>query len=189
MKCHECGGTYIEKAGDLEIDDKYVGPLTIGAVDYLRCNRCREYLFSLKAATQIEEARERALDQMMQSKPISAFISAAAAADLLGMSRQALHKHRRIRRGFIFKTQFGDKTVYLRESVLLFKANSDGRFPLWKPVESTKYTKQVQYTRERETVLDAMPQFSGESFPELRSGVFYIQNTRTAPLRGYSHAQ
>ena len=57
-------------------------------------------------------------------------MSAAAAADLLGVSRQALHKHRRIRKGFIYQTELSGKTVYLRESVELFKKTGDGRFSL-----------------------------------------------------------
>lgn len=80
------------------------------------------------------------MDEILQSKPLSAFLSAVEAASALGISRQALHKHRRIRRGFIFQTQFEGKTVYLKRSVELFKTTGDGRFLLRQPESDIKYT-------------------------------------------------
>ncbi len=62
--------------------------------------------------------------------PISAFLSSAETATILGISRQALHKHRRISRGFIFKTSFGGNQVYLKKSVKRFLEKADGRFKL-----------------------------------------------------------
>jgi hypothetical protein len=62
--------------------------------------------------------------------PISAFLSSAETAAVLGISRQALHKHRRISRGFIFQTTFGGSKVYLKESVEHFRKKGDGRFKL-----------------------------------------------------------
>ena len=49
---------------------------------------------------------------------------------MLGVSRQALHKHRRIRRGFIFQTMFDGKIVYLKQSVFQYMKKGDGRFSL-----------------------------------------------------------
>jgi hypothetical protein len=86
----------------------------------------------LKTAKRIEERRYEILKQWLQSQPLNAFISATETASILGISRQALHKHKRIRRGFIYCTTFGEKKVrlYLKNSVLQFKKTGDGRFPL-----------------------------------------------------------
>ena len=130
MRCHECGGALVQKSGRLQFTDQFAGPFTVRSVEYSECEKCGDRLFSPHAARQIEEARERTLQDVLQSQPISAFVSRAEAATILGISRQALHKHRRIRRGFIFRTRFGDTTVYLRKSVDLFKATGDGRFLL-----------------------------------------------------------
>jgi hypothetical protein len=154
MKCYECGGTYIRKYGRLEINDRYVGSLVIEPVEYSRCNRCGDYLFSTEASQQIEKTRERVLQNILESKPLGAFLSAAQTSAILAISRQALHKHRRIRRGFIFQTRFDNKTVYLKKSVQLFKATGDGRFPLRKPA------KQIQYTMKTETMLPNQPYLS-----------------------------
>ncbi|MCK4548380.1 MAG: helix-turn-helix domain-containing protein [Candidatus Eisenbacteria sp.] len=150
MRCNECGGTYVPMRKPLQITDRYTGPLTVEGIEYLKCDRCGDYLFSPEAAKRIGEARAHALDTILQSQPLSAFVPAPIAADMLGISRQALHKHRRIRRGFIFQAGFGDKTVYLRESVLRFKAAGDGRFPLWSAEEQVEYA-------ETQRVVPAVP--------------------------------
>jgi len=130
MKCNQCGGSYIIKHGDLELTDDYVGPFTVEAVEYLECFGCGDLAYPPETLKKIEKARKNALEDTLQSLRLKDFVSGAEAAAMLGISRQALHKHRRIRRGFIFQTQFSDKTVYLRKSVELFKKTGDGRFQL-----------------------------------------------------------
>ena len=132
MKCSECGGSYIEKHDRLTVIDPYIGPVTTDITDYLVCDTCGDILYTHSSAKHLEEAREEALQGILQSMPINAFLTVSETADLLGISRQALHKHRRIRRGFIFQTTFGGKTVYLKESAERFKKTGDGRFPLRK---------------------------------------------------------
>ncbi len=139
MRCYECGGTYVRKRGSLQITDKYVGAFTVETVEYMTCDKCGGDLFSPEVAQRIEDAREKALQDILRSQPLKAFILAAEAADALGISRQALHKHRRIRRGFIFRTLFGEKTAYLRESVELFRKQGDGRFPLLQSQTTFEY--------------------------------------------------
>ena len=82
------------------------------------------------------------MDRLITDKPVDSFVIATEAASMLGISRQAFHKHRRIQRGFIYKTNFGGKTVYLKESVLHFKETGDGRFPL---VQFTEVGKRSDY--------------------------------------------
>jgi hypothetical protein len=140
MRCLECGGEYVVRRGTLQVPDPYVGPLTVGPIEYMKCGKCGDYMFSGDAARRIEEAEETALQGILRSQPLGAFLSASETAALLGISRQALHKHRRIRRGFIFQTEFGGKTVYLKSSVDLFRKQGDGRFVLRQPETGVRYT-------------------------------------------------
>jgi hypothetical protein len=130
MKCYECGGKYQDIDGDLEMDDRYVGPFVVKAVHYYKCDRCGQDLFPPETAEAIEKRRGERLDELLKGQPLRAFLTATETATALGISRQALHKHRRIRRGFIYQTAFGGGMVYLEESVKRFKDTGDGRFPL-----------------------------------------------------------
>ena len=140
MKCNQCGGQYIIKHDGLELTDAYVGPFAVKVVEYLECEGCGDKAYPPETILEIEKARKLVLEEKLQSFPLRDFVSAAEAASMLGISRQALHKHRRIRRGFIFQTQFSDKAVYLRRSVELFKETGNGRFPLVVPDNKIEYS-------------------------------------------------
>ncbi len=131
MKCSECGGTYVRLRGDLDLIDKFAGPIRVHAADYMRCDQCDGFLFSPIVSRKIERARHEKLQQILLAQPIGAFVNATETANTLRITRQALNKHRRISRGFIFQTRFGGRTVYLRKSVEQFARTGDGRFPLW----------------------------------------------------------
>ncbi len=130
MKCDECGGKYRDVSGDLEWDDQYVGSFVVKDVRYRKCETCGQVLLPPETAEAIEKRRAERRDELLKARPLRAFLTAAETAAALGISRQALHKHRRIRRGFIHQTAFGGGVVYLKESVELFKATGDGRLPL-----------------------------------------------------------
>ncbi len=130
MKCYNCGHEYFAHNGALAICDEYIGVFIVHNLSYMKCGQCGDKLYTPEAAKQIENSRNAALSAAILSRPIKSFISSSEAASILGISRQALHKHRRIRRGFIFQTRFDGKIVYLKESVLRFKQTGDGRFPL-----------------------------------------------------------
>jgi len=131
MKCYECGGEYLDISGDLEINDRYVGSFLVGAVHYQKCDSCGQILFPSETAEAVEKRRDERKDELLKRRPLRAFLTATETAATLGISRQALHKHRRIRRGFIYQTGFCGGIVYLEESVKLFEATGDGRFPLF----------------------------------------------------------
>lgn len=130
MKCDECGGKYRDVSGDLERDDPHVGSFVVTDVHYRRCDTCGQVLLSPETAKVIDERRNERKDELLRARPLRDFLTAAETATTLGVSRQALHKHRRIRRGFIHQAAFGGGLVYLKDSVELFKATGDGRFPL-----------------------------------------------------------
>jgi hypothetical protein len=136
MKCYKCGGSYEAKQGLLPISDEYVGVFSVEGVHYYECSRCNELLFPLETSKAIENRRNEIKDELIRRQPIDDFISAAEAAALLGITRQALHKHRRIRRGFIYQTEVSGNRVYLKQSVMYFKVSGDGRFPLYNSDQS-----------------------------------------------------
>ena len=134
MQCVKCGGTYVETSDLLELDDPYVGKISIIGKPYFKCVQCDDILFTLEMAQAIELERNNRKKEFINHFPISDFISSSETASLLGISRQALHKNRRIRRGFIYQTTVDRVTFYLKQSVIQFKKTGDGRFPLYPEV-------------------------------------------------------
>lgn len=136
MNCLECGGTYQEKTGLLEVVDSYVGTISIKGVPYYECDKCDDLLYTEEMSRAIEAERTKRIHELLSQFPIGGFISAAETASMLGISRQALYKNRRINHGFIYQIKFCGATVYLRKSVLQYKKTGDGRFALYAYVYS-----------------------------------------------------
>jgi len=135
-KCIQCGGDYDHKIGNLKLTDKYVGDITVQDADYCQCKECDDLLISSKTSRKFDKQRSEVLQELLQSRPLRDFVSASEAIKMLRISRQAFHKHRRIKRGFIFQTLFNGRTVYLKESVRRFKDHEDGRYRLRWPETS-----------------------------------------------------
>jgi hypothetical protein len=130
MKCYSCESTYNEYKGSLVLESKFIGSYTVSLSQYYKCSGCGELLLP-KEASSIMEAREKELlDELIRNLPVNQFITAAEAAEMLGITRQAFHKHQRIKKGFIYSALIGGKRLYSKKSVQLFKETKDGRFPL-----------------------------------------------------------
>ena len=123
MLCNECGGKYMAKKGSIEIADPFAGSLKVNNVEYSQCEGCGNQLLPLETARKIGKVREAALQSLIQAQPISAFVSATEAADYLEITRQALHKHQRIRRGFVFQTRIDDKVLLFAGISRAFQEN------------------------------------------------------------------
>lgn len=132
MKCNECQGNYVEKSGHYEMADPYVGTISVQG-KYYECDKCGDILLTPEISEAIDLARDNLKQELLKKRPLGDFVSASETASFLGISRQALNKNRRIRHGFIFQTAIGGFTVYLRQSVILYKENGDGRFNLRAP--------------------------------------------------------
>ena len=143
MNCYECGGVYQEKSDLLEVLDPYVGNISIQGIPYYQCGNCHDILYTEEMSRAIETKRNKRIHELLNQLPIGGFVSSTEAASVLGISRQAFNKNRRINHGFIHQTKFGVVTVYLRQSVLQFKKTGDGRFPL----HLHEYHKIAQYVR------------------------------------------
>jgi hypothetical protein len=160
MNCLECGGNYQIRNEPIDLQDEYVGWIETRPAVYFECDNCGDRMLSPDACDAIDEAIDEELDRILQSRPLRDFMTAPEAAEELGISAQALHKHRRIRRGFIFQTKFGGKTVYLKESVRRFKESGDGRFPL-QPEE--RYST-IEPSYRRELLIHSFNQRVAEGF-------------------------
>jgi len=144
MNCYECGGTYQEKTGTLQITDPYVGLVSVRGVLYYQCDKCNDRLYTEEMSQAIEAKITKRTHKILNQYPISEYIGATETASLLGVSRQALHKNRRISHGFIYQIKFNGNTVYLKRSVLQYKDTGDGRFSLC----PREYNPLPQYLRE-----------------------------------------
>lgn len=130
MRCYDCGGTYIEHFGSLSLHDDYIGNYKVPDVQYFKCENCNQLLFPKDTAIKIESVENDIKYKLIGQLPVRDFVSANAAAGLLGISKQAFNKNRRIRNGFIYSVSLEGKKLYNKKSLFLFKEMGDGRFDL-----------------------------------------------------------
>ncbi len=130
MDCLECGGSFILKHDQYLYKDPYVGNIVINGIPYYKCNNCEDVLLTENMALAIDDKRKELILKYLRQYPIEDFISASEAASILRITRQALHKNRRIKHGFIYQMVFSGINVYLKQSVLQYEISGDGRFPL-----------------------------------------------------------
>lgn len=129
MQCDMCGSDCEEIVGILTETDSFIGEYSVPQARYYRCVACGAVFYPLATSRMLDQKRKEVEHASIRRYSIADFMSGSETADYLKISRQALHKHRRVRKGFIYATRFGGKTVYLRRSVELFKQRGDGRFP------------------------------------------------------------
>ena len=153
MNCYECNGTYRETTDLLQLDDAYVGTIGIEGIPYLICDNCNDILYTEQMSRAIDDARQKRIKELLGKLPLNDFISATDTASILGITRQALNKNRRISNGFIYYTMIGNFTVFLEQSVLRYKEIGDGRFPLY----SAKQTQTARYIRNLHSEIFSSP--------------------------------
>jgi hypothetical protein len=131
MICYECGGTCYESTDPLEAGDKYIGKLTIEGLSHLVCEGCGSILYPPETARKIDAAKKARMQELIRRFPLDNFINTHETIDILGITKQALSKNKRISKGFIYSMKIGNIILYLKKSVLLYKSTGDGRFPLY----------------------------------------------------------
>jgi hypothetical protein len=170
MDCLECGATYTEKAGIYSLTDPFVGEIIVRGVSYYQCDNCGNILYSEAMAQAIESQRKERIHALLSQFPIRDFINSADTAAILGISRQALHKNRRINHGFIYQLKFGLLTLYLKQSVYQYKETGDGRFPL----HLHRHTYYVEYLKTT-THLRTSAYYKPHPIPIESIGPFFLQ--------------
>lgn len=130
MRCHDCLVDFEPQSGNLVLNDPLIGAFIVYNIDYLACPKCGEHLYTIEASQKIDDARKEQEERLIAGLPVGDFVSAHDAMALLGMTKQAFHKHHRIKRGFIYSIKIGGRAFYHKKSVELFRQSKDGRFPL-----------------------------------------------------------
>lgn len=130
MRCYECNGTFVKQTGSVTFNDTVVGKYSVDNISYLKCDCCGELAFPAGVSAVIDVAKKNKLQRLIGRLPVSEFITATEVASILGISRQAVHKHRRISRGFIHSYLHGERMLYHKKSVELYRDTGDGRFSL-----------------------------------------------------------
>lgn len=146
MQCSVCNGIYQEKRG-IQVNDPYIGTIIIKDALYYECKQCNTKLYTLETSQAIEVERAQRLQERVSDYPIRDFINATQTALMLGITRQALSKNHRIKKGFIYQIRINREIFYLKQSVLQYKKTGDGRFPLYasgnKPIQYITDTVQL----------------------------------------------
>lgn len=130
MRCGECNGEYVEITGNIELNSHIIGKYIVPDAHHLLCQNCGNILLTGETWKIADAFLKSAIKGTLEGFPIKEFMSAADTAEYLGITKQALHKNKRISNGFIFSVTHGGRTEYLKKSVELFKEFGDGRFPL-----------------------------------------------------------
>ena len=125
MKCPNCGSALKKRIGDIEVPDSRVGILAIHQAEYWECPNCGTKLYTPTTVAKIDDARKNKTEELIKEQPIGNFITLTEAARIIGISKQAVHKNRKI-----YGIKLGGKPVYLRKSVVMYKEIRDGRFAL-----------------------------------------------------------
>lgn len=145
MRCIDCSGKIVTVHGDLQLRDKILGDIKVPDTEYEQCQTCGKMRYTPTTLEDIESAENQRLETLLLKRPLGDFITASEVANILGCTRQALHKHKRIRRGFIHFVRHNDKIFYLKESVLQFKKTNDGRIPLAESEKDPSSEKIIQF--------------------------------------------
>ncbi|MDX9896485.1 MAG: hypothetical protein RBS34_13640 [Desulfofustis sp.] len=169
MKCTNCGSFYIELVGNIELTDDIIGPYTVKNVRYLKCEHCDGILLPGDTWSIADQELLKITRYLIGQLPASEFIQAKAAADILGISKQAFCKNKRIKNGFIHSAIVNGRTGYHRRSVELFRDTGDGRFKLdhqntsiikyvvitkQLPEATSRYSKSIEITNDYEKWLN-----------------------------------
>jgi len=130
MFCIECNAECRERRGDFKETRRDAGEILVPDCQWHECPVCGEVFMDMAMADRLDQAYRKRLRELLLARSLPEFITASEAADMLGISRQALHKHRRIRRGFIHRVRRFGQWLYLKESVEAFNQTGDGRISI-----------------------------------------------------------
>ena len=152
MKCIECGGDTKKIIGDIITNDKFIGDYKVENVEYEECQKCGEEYYPANTLKILEEARKQKLEKLLKSLPLADYITAFKPAEILKISKQALHKNKQIK-SKVYYIKVGDQKLFNKKSIELFKEKKDGRFILnkdkdYKKVSTGEYIEKYQNLEE-----------------------------------------
>lgn len=126
MKCIYCGNDMARKSGVYAGKVSFIGEVTIPNAEWDECEQCHERLFPAVLCQQLDTASAEKKRHLLRTGfVVDDYISVAETIQILGVTRQALHKNTRI-----YWIENCGNRLYLRRSVEQYKATKDGRFNL-----------------------------------------------------------
>ena len=103
--------------------------VTLDNANYTK-NEEGELFLNAETAERIDSEIDRLHKEFLNSQLMANFISISEAIEILGITKQAFSKNKKINRGFIYFIEKDDKKLFLKESVELYKETKDGRFSI-----------------------------------------------------------
>ena len=128
--CSRCGEKTIRKLENYLFFSRVLGHILAPSVEIDECVECG--FKSLGSEAEREVCRWLKTHERMAIGSLSGdqLLSAGQAAEILGVTKQAFSKNPKVKKGHIYFTSVGNKKIYFRSSVELFKASGDGRFQI-----------------------------------------------------------
>lgn len=144
MNCDLCGNGIIQtKTETYLFKSKLVGMVPVPNVKFEECHRCQTCSFSSEESKKIIDHVRMVEHEELMNLPAKDLVSANEAADILGVSKQAFSKNKKIQRGFVLCVEISGRVFYSKRSLELFSHTGDGRFQL-----SSSSTYDLQYDEE-----------------------------------------
>lgn len=130
MNCEKCGGTLKTGKGSVIFPSKVLGEIFVPNIKMNSCTACDLQILLPSESDKVLEYVLGKECERVGELPLSGFIGEKEAAEILGESKQAFNKNKRIQSGFIMFAYLSGRRFFLRESVNQFKIKKDGRFLL-----------------------------------------------------------
>ena len=130
--CTRCGAKTIRTSDDYLCFSRVLGYALAPRVEIDECSGCG--LASVSSEAEKEVYRWLSIHEQIAIDSLSGdqLLSAGQAAEMLGVTKQAFSKNPKVKKGHIYFTSVGNKKIYFKSSVELFKDSGDGRFQITK---------------------------------------------------------
>lgn len=142
--CALCSGTINKAAKSVEFNSIPLGKIFVPDILVYECEKCLDQTLDNEQSDllirKVKELENKAFAQL----PIGEFMSAKETYGYLGISKQALSKDKKIKRGFIYSVKIGTQSFYYKKSVFRFKETRDGRIPLQETQENKNNPKEFE---------------------------------------------
>lgn len=130
--CTRCGEKTIRTSDDYLCFSRVLGYALAPRVEIDQCSNCGLKFLPLEAEKEVYRwlsiHEQIAIDSLSGDQ----LLSAGQAAEILGVTKQAFSKNPKVKKGHIYFTSVGNKKIYFKSSVDLFKDSGDGRFQITK---------------------------------------------------------
>jgi hypothetical protein len=173
-----CDGTITKVKTFLSFKSKALGTVLVPDIERHECSKCGNASLSLDEANKVSQFVRDKEQHVINSLPVSDFISLNQAAGLLGISKQAFSKHSRVKHEFIYSITIDNKKIFYKRSVEAFRDTKDGRVSLSWPSIINQIEVSVKAEPPREVTFS---QFQQQILVNMASNIIYAQQKNNPP--------